>query len=127
MGIDEVELLEGIKKYAEYEKVKEVIRQINEAGWLGKIAKALSLVPIAIGMAEKAFMDLSDISSGGGKEKREAAINWIDEVVELPMILETLGLDRKFAGLAIDGMVAWLNFTKGKLWINTAKDFLGVE
>ena len=125
MGINSEVLLDGLKQYFETEKYRIIVDEFKNAGLLGKVTKAISLVPMAVGAVEKIYADLSDAKSGGGKEKKQAVVDWIDDTIEGNFLVEMI--DGKIASMAVDGLVLWLNLTKGKLWIDTAKDFLGIE
>lgn len=125
MGINKEVLLDGLKQYFDTEKYAKIIEEIKSAGIIGKITRGLSLVPLAVGAIEKVYMDLSDIQTGGGKEKKDAVVEWLDDIIEGNFIIEMI--DGKIISMAVDGLVLWLNITKGKLWLDVSKDFLGIE
>ena len=123
--IDKEKLLIGLREYGETDKFKAKYDEIMSLGWLGRIAKCLSFVPDAVGIAEKSYNDLDGMRGEGGKSKRDAVVEWIDDIIKLPFWAETL--DGMVIGWAVDAFVAWLNFAKGRNWLDTAKDFLGIE
>ena len=125
MAIDSELLLAEMKKYAEVDKFAVIIEQIKTASFLSKISKAISLIPLAITLAEKLYLDLSDVKSGGGKEKKKAVQSWLDDVIDLPFYLEMI--DGAIIGMAIDGFVNFLNLLFLRDWLDKAKDFLGID
>ena len=125
MNINKEVLLDGLKQYFDTEKYAKIIDEIKSSGLLGKIAKGMSLILLAIGAMEKVYMDLSDVKSGGGEAKKDAVVEWLDDIIEGNFLIEMI--DGKIISMAVDGLVLWLNITKGKLWINVSKDFLGIE
>ena len=122
----DVELLkQGLKEYFQAEKFVTVIEEIKTAGWLGKVAKGISLLPMAIGVAEKLHAELSEVEGGGGGQKKDAVVDWLDDVIKGNFIVEQF--DGMIIRLAVDGLIGWMNLTKGKNWLEVSKDFLGIE
>ena len=125
MTIDVELLKQGLTEYFQAEKFVKVIDEIKEAGWLGKVAKGISLLPLAIGVVEKLYLELSEVKTGGGNEKKKAVVEWLDDVIKGNFIVEQF--DGMIIRIAVDGLIGWLNLTKGKNWIEFSKDFLGIE
>ena len=117
-------LLEGLEDYFEVGQYKAVLTEFEQAQGFAKVQVAVKLFPLAVVAMENVYKDAYDMAEGGGKEKREALIDWIDESVELPFLLEKLGLDRKISGMAIDMIVEQLNTEKGQEWFDKVGDLL---
>ena len=125
MTIDVELLKKGLTDYFQAEKFVKIIAEIQSAGWLGKVSKGISLLPMAIGVVEKLYLELSDVKTGGGNEKKKAVVEWLDDVIKGNFIVEQF--DGMIIKIAVDGIIGWLNLTKGKGWLDVSKEFLGIE
>lgn len=124
MNVNTEQLLAGINQYAEVDRFKQIITEIQEASVLGKIVKAVTLVPLLVTVVEKVHYDLADIQATG-KEKKEAVVKWIDDMIEVPFYIEPW--DDNLISIAVDAVVGFYNIVKGKQWLDSVKDFLGIE
>lgn len=119
-------LLAGIKEYVGVEDIKAKVDEItNASGLLAKFIKGFALVPYLVAIVEGVYKDLSDVQTGGGKEKKDAVVKFIDDVIDAPFWLEPI--DGSLISVAVDAIVGVFNLVKGKEWLDKVKEFLGIE
>jgi hypothetical protein len=70
---------------------------------------------LAASVTEKMVRDAGE--AGQGSAKRDAVVEFLDDVIQLPIYLEWL--DGKLIGMAIDALIGWLNLTQGHDWYAT--------
>ena len=102
-------LLQEIKKLFALEEMKAKIDALNEASGFGWFTALLALVKTAVQTVESIVLNAEE--TGRGKEKRDAVVKFLDEVVVFTgvtgMIIEQF--DSAVFGALVDFLVGLMN------------------
>ena len=130
--LDKKKLYEALKAYAETDMFSDRLEQLKAYdfnpfrppanpdgpdGW-DKVVEAGNLVNEIlrdiIGVVEKVVRDAGEV--GLGNEKREAVVQFLDDIIALPFWAEPF--DKPLIRLLVDQLVGLLNSVFGKDWIS---------
>ncbi len=107
--IDIQKLKEGLHGYFSTQPLEDALA-ILKAGF--KIGALFAVIREVVVVAEKLVADMGDMS-GGGSEKKEAVVQFIDDITNTG-ILDPF--DKPFISIGIDAIVAWNNSIFGHKW-----------
>ena len=136
-SLDKEKLLEALRAYAETDLFSQRLDQLKNydfnpfrppanpdgpEGW-DKVVEAGNLVneiiKDVVGVVEKVVRDAGEV--GLGNEKREAVVQFLDDIIKLPFWAEPF--DKPLIRLLVDQIVGLLNKLLGKDWITKIPDF----
>lgn len=110
-NVNTEKLFGGLQQYFETPEIAANVAKLKEHFSAGAV---VALCAEAIQQVEKLAADLGEVA-GTGEAKKAAVKQWLDDVIELPKILEWAD-DIAINGL-VDATVTWYNFKHGKDWV----------
>lgn len=112
-SIDKEVLLAGLEQYLDTDHFKADIAALHGTKILQLPGRLLDLFTDAIKIVEKIVADSGE--AGLGKAKRDAVVDFLEKVIQVPFYLETI--DGYVIGLIVDTIVGVLNKFFGKTWL----------
>ena len=114
-------LVKQLKAYFETDEMVELVAKMKEGGFkLSKITTGLALAWVIVEQIEKFATDMSEAVPGS--DKRDAAVKFLDDIVDVPFFLEPI--DGTIIGMGVDAIVLIYNTRFGHGWIEKIKNWL---
>ena len=117
-SVNSDKLLAGLKQYFETPEIAATIASLKEHF---HVSGLIILAQEAIQQVEKLAADLGEVAATG-EEKKAAVKQWLDDIIELPKLLEWA--DDIAINAIIDANVTWYNFKHGKDWVTKITSIL---
>lgn len=119
-------LVQELKNYFEASEFQLQFQGLADKSLAEKVAWGLSVgVPLVAGVIEKIVLDLEHIGGATGEQKKAALVKFLDDVIQLPMLLEPF--DGMIIEWTVDLIIAQWNRLHGHEWFNKIKDTLGIS
>jgi len=118
-SINTEKLLEGFKQYFDTPELATAIANIKADFSLKAI---FALCNEAVERVEILADDLGEVAGVTGEEKLAVVKKWLDDIIELPALLEWL--DNIGIDALVNSFVAWHNLKDGKHWVEKLKGAL---
>lgn len=115
--IDKELLLQKLKEYLNVPELIEKIKACQGLHIFELPGALLEVIIMVIKTVEQIVSDITEAGSGTGQAKKDAVVDFLDDVIRVPFWLEPF--DGKIIGLVVDTIVSVANRWLGHDWLKS--------